>query len=137
MSRIKTRELVMIQIYQMNIHNDYKFYPSIEKTIAAKIHDGREIKYAMQIFKEFTNNKEKIDDLIIDFSENWDIDRIAKVDLAIIRLSITEMFFSKSVPESISINEAINLSKKFSDEDSYKFINGLLGKIVRSKQWWL
>ncbi|MEA3423894.1 MAG: transcription antitermination factor NusB [Bacillota bacterium] len=134
MSRIKTRELVMIQIYQMNIHNDYKFYPSIEKTIAAKIHDGREIKYAMQIFKEFTNNKEKIDDLIIDFSENWDIDRIAKVDLAIIRLSITEMFFSKSVPESISINEAINLSKKFSDEDSYKFINGLLGKIVRSKQ---
>ena len=135
MSRIKTRELVMIQLYQMDIHNDYKFYPSVEKTIATKIHDGREIKYAMQIFKEFTQNKDIIDKLIIDFSENWNIDRIAKVDLAIIRLSITEMLFLKSVPESISINEAINLSKKFSDEDSYKFINGILGKIVRSQQW--
>ena len=134
MSRIKTRELVMIELYQMDIHNDYNFYPSIEKKIALKIHDGREIKYAMQIFKQFTNNKEKIDELIVEFSENWTIDRIGKIDLAIIRLSITEMFFSKSVPESISVNEAINLSKKFSDEDSYKFINGLLGKIIRSGQ---
>ncbi len=134
MSRIKTRELVMIELYQMDIHNDYIFYPSIEKKIALKIHDGREIKYAMQIFKQFTNNKEKIDELIVEFSENWTIDRIGKIDLAIIRLSITEMFFSKSVPESISVNEAINLSKKFSDEDSYKFINGLLGKIIRSGQ---
>ena len=134
MSRIKTRELVMIELYQMDIHNDYNFYPSIEKKIALKIHDGREIKYAMNIFKNFTDNKEKIDSLIIEYSENWTIDRIAKVDLAIIRLSITEIFFSKSVPESISVNEAINLSKKFSDEDSYKFINGLLGKIIRSSQ---
>ncbi|MBN2260866.1 MAG: transcription antitermination factor NusB [Clostridiales bacterium] len=133
MSRIKTRELVMIQIYQMDIHNEYVLKPNVEKDIAKIIHDGREITYALKVIEDFIAYKDQIDKMITQSSENWTIDRISKIDLAIIRLSVTEIFFSKNVPDSISINEAILLSKKFSDEDSFKFVNGLLGKIVRSQ----
>jgi N utilization substance protein B len=63
-------------------------------------------------------------------AENWKIERIAKVDLAILRLSIGEIMYM-DIPVSVSINEAVELAKKFGTDDSAKFINGVLGKVSR------
>ena len=71
----------------------------------------------------------------IKISENldkWSIDRIAKTDLAILRTAVAEMLYVDSIPVSVSINEAVNLAKKYGDDRSYAFINSVLGKISRS-----
>jgi len=62
-------------------------------------------------------------------AHNWDFDRIAKIDLAILRLAMFEMIFRKDIPPVVSINEAIDLSKQFSNADAKRFINGILDRL--------
>ena len=76
-------------------------------------------------------NLDTIDTHIAETSEAWDISRIAKIDLAIMRLAVYEILFDPKIPDGTSINEAVELAKTFSSEDSSKFVNGVLGKIVR------
>ncbi len=71
-------------------------------------------------------NIEEVDSIILEYTQNWDFKRIAKIDLAILRLAIFEMLHRHDVPPIVSINEAIDLSKIFSIEDSKRFINGIL-----------
>jgi len=62
-------------------------------------------------------------------AHNWEFDRIAKIDLAILRIAIYEMVFRKDIPPVVSINEAIDLSKEFSNSDAKRFINGILDRL--------
>jgi N utilization substance protein B len=123
----------MIHFYQMEIHKEYDYLASFQQRYEEILEDPREVNYALELLRQFTLNREAVDELIDRYSDNWTVKRMAKVDLAIVRLSITEMLFARNVPGSVSINEAVNLSKTYSDEDGYKFINGLLGKILRSE----
>jgi N utilization substance protein B len=70
----------------------------------------------------------EIDAHIKGLAHNWDFDRIARIDLAILRLAMFEMKFRKDIPPVVSINEAIDLSKQFSNADSKRFINGILDR---------
>jgi N utilization substance protein B len=72
---------------------------------------------------------EEIDGRIRSLAQNWEFDRIAKIDLAILRLAIFEMLFRKDIPPIVSINEAIDLSKQFSNADAKRFINGILDRL--------
>ncbi|NLM43071.1 MAG: transcription antitermination factor NusB [Clostridiales bacterium] len=76
-------------------------------------------------------NTETIDSLINKSLKSWTMDRIAKVDLTILRMALYEILYSKDVPVSVAINEAVELGKKFGTDDSGSFINGVLGKVVR------
>jgi N utilization substance protein B len=71
----------------------------------------------------------EIDAKIRILAQNWEFERIAKIDLAILRLAIFEMLFRKDIPPIVSINEAIDLSKQFSNADAKRFINGILDKL--------
>lgn len=71
----------------------------------------------------------EIDAQIKGLAHNWDFDRIAKIDLAILRLAMFEMLFRKDIPPVVSINEAIDLSKQFSNADAKRFINGILDRL--------
>ena len=71
----------------------------------------------------------EIDAQIKTLAHNWDFDRIAKIDLAILRLAMFEMMFRKDIPPVVSINEAIDLSKEFSNADAKRFINGILDRL--------
>lgn len=71
----------------------------------------------------------EIDAHIKGLAHNWDFDRIARIDLAILRLAMFEMIFRKDIPPVVSINEAIDLSKQFSNADSKRFINGILDRL--------
>ncbi len=123
----------MIHFYQMEIHQEYEYLESFRQRYEEILEDPREVSYALELLRQFALNREAVDELIEGYSDNWTVKRMAKVDLAIVRLSITEMLFARNVPGSVSINEAVKLSKTYSDEDGYKFINGLLGKILRSE----
>jgi N utilization substance protein B len=72
---------------------------------------------------------EVLDKAIVELTENWDFKRIAKVDLAILRLAIHELLHRSDIPPIVSINEAIDLSKEFSTPDSKRFINGVLDRM--------
>ena len=72
---------------------------------------------------------EDIDTRIKALAHNWEFDRIAKIDLAILRLAMFEMIYRKDIPPVVSINEAIDLSKQFSNADAKRFINGILDRL--------
>ncbi len=74
-------------------------------------------------------NIEAIDKHIVEHANNWTFDRIAKVDLAILRLAIYELLYRTDIPPIVSINEAIDLTKVFSNPDSKRFVNGILDKM--------
>lgn len=89
-----------------------------------------DLKYSKELVESFNGNKENIDSLINKYAKNWTINRMAKVDLAILRLAICEMLYMSEMPTKVSINEAIELSKLYCDDKSPKFINGILGSVV-------
>ena len=74
-------------------------------------------------------DKEKIDGFIQQYAQNWNIERIALIDKNIMRIAIYEMMHLPDVPHVVSINEAVDIAKKYSTEDSGKFVNGILDKI--------
>jgi len=77
-------------------------------------------------------HQEELDAKIKGLVQNWDFNRIAKVDLAILRISMFEMIYRKDIPPIVSINEAIDLSKEYSNADSKRFINGVLDRLKGS-----
>ena len=80
----------------------------------------------------FPQKQEEIDEIISQNSHAWKIDRIAKVDLAILRLAIFELLYMEEIPKKVTSNEAVELAKKYSAEKSYKYVNGLLGGYLKN-----
>lgn len=89
-----------------------------------------DLRYSKELAESFNSNKESIDSLINKYAKNWTINRMAKVDLAILRLAICEILYMSEMPTKVSINEAIELAKLYCDDKSPKFINGILGSVV-------
>ena len=79
-----------------------------------------------------TLSKEEIDEIIKNSLINWTIERVSKVNLIIVRLAIAEMLYIDDVPEVVAINEAIELTKKYSDDKSVSFVNGALDKAFKN-----
>ena len=85
-------------------------------------------KYAGELIRGVLEHREKLDEMISKYAENWDIKRIAPVDKNIIRLALYEMHHREDVPPIAAINEAIEISKTLSSQDSRKFVNGILDR---------
>ena len=86
-------------------------------------------KYILETVDGTMKNLEEIDGIIGEHAKGWTIERMSKVDLAILRLAVYEMLFSDEAPNSVAINEAVELAKKYSSDEAPSFINGILGKI--------
>lgn len=89
--------------------------------------------YIDQIVDGFVDKCEEIDGIISQYSKSWKLERIAKVDLSILRLALYEMLYIDDIPKKVTINEAVELAKKYSAEKSYQYVNGLLGGYLRSE----
>jgi len=85
--------------------------------------------YGEELIQGVIAQQADIDARIKALAQNWDFERIAKIDLAILRLAMFEMIHRRDIPPVVSINEAIDLSKQFSNADSKRFINGILDKL--------
>ena len=86
-------------------------------------------KYLYEVIEKVADHKEEIDTLIDENSKQWDVKRLLKVDVNIMRIAIVEMMYIKEVPGVVAINEAVELSKIFSDDKSASFINGVLNSV--------
>ena len=88
--------------------------------------------FALECAKGVEDNLEEIDKIISDhLSAKWKLNRISRVSLSILRLAVYEMKYVEDIPSNVSINEAVELSKKFYGEEEYKFVNGILGAVSR------
>lgn len=85
--------------------------------------------YGEEVIHGVIDHCAEIDGRIRGLAHNWDFDRIARIDLAILRLAIFEMIYRHDIPPVVSINEAIDLSKQFSNADAKRFINGILDRL--------
>jgi N utilization substance protein B len=131
MGRKQAREGTMKLLFQMSSTNDYT-EEARDLYLSNFPFDEMETKYIMDAIDTINENIEEIDKDIIAHLEGWSINRLAKVDLAVLRLAIYEIKYRKDIPIEVSINEAIETVKKYSSEDSFKFINGVLGGFVRT-----
>ncbi|MAR64699.1 MAG: transcription antitermination factor NusB [Flammeovirgaceae bacterium] len=95
---------------------------------------NEDIEFASSLFECVVSNTDKYDSYVKKFVKNWDIDRISKMDLSIIRLGIAEMTSFNHIPVKVTINECIDLAKNFSSPKSGKFVNGLLDVISLNLQ---
>ncbi|MEG0918507.1 MAG: transcription antitermination factor NusB [Anaerovoracaceae bacterium] len=131
MTRSEAREVLMQAVFQMDAQNDQS-EELVELLIKDKKSDDKQIDYIRSSFREIKFNLEEIDKTINRNSRSWNTERMAKTDLAILRVAIYEMEYNETVPVPVTINEAVNMAKKFGGPDSQKFINGILGSVERA-----
>lgn len=86
--------------------------------------------YAVKIAAEFQKNSAKIDSEIQKFAKGWDIDRLVKMDKDILRIAIIELLYIQEAPMKVIVDEALELAKKYSTDESSSFINGILAKVI-------
>ena len=112
-----------------DVTDDLEYYL---ENFAEELNEGvSEMDFILNEIRGVCANLNEIDAHISETSAAWDISRISKIDLAIMRLAVYEILHDPKIPDGTSINEAVELAKAFSSEDSSKFVNGVLGKIVR------
>lgn len=129
MTREDIREKTMQIIFQMDVNQefDHEKLKPIEENI--KVLNKKQ---SMQILDAVRDHIEEIDQKIKDNLNNWNFERLAKTDLAILRTSVAEMLYCEDIPRSVSINEAVELAKIYGDDRSYAFINSVLSKINKN-----
>ena len=86
-------------------------------------------RYCSDLFSLLCNKKESVDSLLEKHSKAWKISRMPKTDLAILRLSACELLYLRDIPEAVSINEAVELAKKYGTADSPRYVNAILGRV--------
>lgn len=92
--------------------------------------EGEVKNYAIQIAEAFQKNHEEIDEIIKKYSTGWDFDRLVKMDKDILRIAISELIYIKETPMKVVVDEALELAKKYSTDDSASFVNGVLAKVI-------
>lgn len=124
--------MIMQLLFQMEAQGDFtqKTRDSfLEQNIKP---EDEQSDYVNRALDAFIANKDEVDSTIESASVKWRIRRMARVDLAVLRLAVTELHFlgDPDIPVQVAINEAVNLAKKFGSEESGSFVNGVLGKIA-------
>ena len=132
MNKTEIRDLTYKLLYSLELQKNVDIDEQIELYIEENNVEKESIKrYIKDIIWGVENNKEEINSIIKScLDEKWSIERISKINLSILKLSIYEMKY-KEIPIKVEINEAVELAKKYGEETSAKFINGALAKVVK------
>ena len=131
-TRKDAREFLMQTVFQMDAQKELDV-SHLEKYLADRKF-GTQTAYVNTVLHKMLENIEEIDSMINAVSDGWSTSRMAKPDLAISRVAAAEILYADDVPQAVAINEAVNLSKLYGTEQSPKFINAVLGKIVKKLQ---
>jgi len=132
--RTLARELVLKVLYQADIRNESlcaianEFFSAEE----SETEDAEVIAFARNIIAGIETKYKEINELIFRYADNWHIDRMAFIDRNVLRIGIYELCYMPDVPSKVTINEAIELAKKYGDIESGKFVNGILDKIHKT-----
>ena len=130
MNRSTLREHIFKTVFQIEFRKSEEMPESLEIYFEGlEEATPEDLTYIQEKFEKVAAKVPEIDALIDQASENWKTKRMSKVDLAILRLAVYEMKWDEDIPVKVAINEAVELAKNFSQEESPSFVNGVLGKI--------
>jgi N utilization substance protein B len=131
MKRRKAREHALQILFQLDIRKE-KPSATVLKHFWAEYNPDDEVKaFAEEIVKGTYKHFEKINSLIIQCAKNWSLDRMAVVDRNVLRMAVYEILYRMDIPTSVTINEAIEIAKKYGTDDSGAFVNGILDSVAR------
>lgn len=157
MNRRKSRELVMKLLFQMTINKeDFKDVISnlkenievdnieiineetgvpVKKELTPEDIDLKDVdmEYVIRVLKGVQENKDALDMEIEKYLKNWKLNRLSKIDITILRVCTYEFLYENEIPNNVSINEAVELAKRYSADKSAAFINGVLGSMIKDK----
>ena len=144
MSRSDARRHAFVLIFQLPFHNPMDaetlawlkamYYDCLDGGLFGPRLTGRDAAYADRVLWGALEHRAQLDGVIENFLKDWEIDRINKVDLALLRLAIYEMLREPDVPFGVAVNEAVELAKMYGADESPGFINGVLGNVSREMQ---
>lgn len=127
--RRESRVAAMQFLYTWSINPSDELERDLAEFFTGKDKPRDHFAFGEQLIHGALEKIDEVDARIRSLAENWDFSRIAKIDLAILRLAVFEMLFRRDIPPVVSINEAIDLSKSFSNADAKRFINGILDRL--------
>lgn len=131
--RTKAREYALQILYAVDITKDDPV-SCTERFWGSSDESSGEVKaFTSEIVLGVCDKKKDIDRLISKYATNWQLDRMAVIDRNVLRLATYELLFREDIPPKVSINEAIDIAKKFGGNDSGKFVNGVLDKINKTE----
>ncbi|MDR5709953.1 MAG: transcription antitermination factor NusB [Armatimonadota bacterium] len=139
-SRRRAREAILQILYQAEVGRrpleqviaDYTEGPVANERAPGFAWDEDTWRFIVRMAREAWEHREEADGLIAQYAEGWPLDRLARVDLAILRLALYELLHTDT-PPAVAINEAVELAHRYGTEDSSRFINGILGRIYRER----
>ncbi|MEE1283306.1 MAG: transcription antitermination factor NusB [Acutalibacteraceae bacterium] len=131
MTRRQAREQAFILLFEKSFNTESSVEELLE--LAKELAMFEDDEFSSKLIHTACDNIEQIDEYISNNSKGWKINRISKVALAVIRLALAEILYIDDIPDGVTVNEAVELAKKYSTPEDASFINGLLGTVVRAK----
>lgn len=129
--RHKARQIALASLFSLSFENATK-NNVFDHSLEVFGPEGYDQNLAKAIYDGVLENGATIDKIISASAPTWPIEQIDRVDLICLRIAVFELYFSKNIPYKVAINEAIELAKEFSGEKSGKFVNGVLGTVVKT-----
>jgi transcription antitermination protein NusB len=127
--RRKAREVALQLLYQLDVQGEGNPEPHLPEFWTRHPVDREAREFAEILIRGTKLHEPKIDEMISQYAQNWELDRMAVVDRNILRQGIFELLWMEDVPPKVAINEALEVAKKFSTQESSRFINGILDRI--------
>lgn len=131
MSRRLARETALQVLYQLDMTKD-ELNTIINNTLEQLAIRDDAVPYMKELVLGTVEHKEEADQIISKLSIDWNLDRMPVVDRNVLRLALYEILYRNDIPAGVAVNEAIELAKTFSNEQSGKFVNGILGSVVQN-----
>jgi N utilization substance protein B len=129
--RRQARECALQLLYELDVRGDSDLGPVIDAFWKRQPTPDEVREFADALVRGVKEHQPKIDELIKRFAEHWELDRMAVVDRNVLRAGIWELLWGVDVPPIVAINEALEIARRFSTEESTRFINGLLDRVRR------
>lgn len=121
--------MALQMLYAVDV-NPSEDLPSIPQATEGVKVNYESLDFAEELVRGVRDHRARIDGVISEKSKNWSLERMSKVDLGILRMAIFELLFRADIPKNVTINEAIEVAKKFGTKDSPAFINGILDEVA-------
>ena len=132
MKRSELREHLFLMLFSKDFHEKEELKEQAQFYLETLEQPSeKDLEYLEKRFLDVLSYVDEIDTMIEEASKGWQLKRIGKVELTIMRLAVYEMKYDEEIPVKVAINEAVELAKKFGEDNSGSFVNGVLGKIAR------
>ena len=134
MDRSLAREIAMKMLYAASLGGEESMSEVLEQSEQADTLSDSDKTFLENLTYGVRTRQQELDEIVAQYAQGWALNRLAKVDLTLLRMAVYEMLYMPEIPVGATVNEAVELAKRFGEEKSPGFINGILGSVARARQ---